>query len=74
MSRAVSLPDDLLDKAAAFAALRQVSLEDFLSTTLAEQFDGLEYLRQRADRADASRFKAALSLIPDVDPEDYDRI
>jgi hypothetical protein len=74
MNRTVSLPEGLLKRAELLAAAEQLSLEQFLSARLSEQFDGLEYLRQRAERASEERFREALRLIPDVDPEPWDRL
>lgn len=73
MIRTISLPEDLLKKAEEFAAIERMSVEEFLSTQLSEQFAGLEYLRQRAERASDEKFRAALRHVPDVEPEEHDR-
>jgi hypothetical protein len=73
MNRTISLPEDLLKKAEELAALERLSVEDFLSATLSEQFADLDYLKQRADRASAEKFRVALAHIPDVEPEEFDR-
>jgi len=73
MNRTISLPEDLLKKAEELAALGRLSVEEFLSVKLSEQFAGLEYLKQRAERASAEKFRTALQQIPDVEPEEYDR-
>jgi hypothetical protein len=73
MNRTISLPEDLLKKAEELAALERLSVEDFLAAKLSEQFADLDYLKQRADRASAEKFQAALRHIPDVEPEEYDR-
>ena len=73
MSRLVSLPDDLLQKAEELAAFEHMSVEEFLRVRLAEQFAGLEYLRKRSERASDEKFRAALCEVPDVEPEEYDR-
>jgi hypothetical protein len=73
MNRSISLPDELLKKAEELAAREHLSVEEFLSARLSEQFAGLDYLKQRADRASAEKFQAALRRIPDVEPEEYDR-
>jgi hypothetical protein len=73
MNRTISLPEELLKRAEELAASESVSLEQFLSATLSEQFAGLEYLQQRAERASTEKFRTALSQIPDVDPEECDR-
>ncbi len=74
MKRTISLPEELLRRAEALAATEHLSVEQYVSTKLAEQFAGLEYLKQRADRASAERFQTALQHIPDVEPEEYDRL
>jgi len=73
MNRSISLPDELLKKAEELAAREHLSVEEFLSARLSEQFAGLDYLKQRADRASAEKFQAGLRRIPDVEPEEYDR-
>jgi len=74
MSRTISLPEDLWKRAEGLAAAERMSVEQFLSTRLSEQFDDLEYLRERAARASQAKFREALRQIPDVDPEPYDRL
>ena len=73
MSRTISLPEELLKKAEELAARENLSVEEFLSAKLSEQFADLEYLKQRADRASTEKFQGALRRIPDVEPEDFDR-
>jgi hypothetical protein len=73
MNRTISLPEELLKKAEELAARESLSVEEFLSVKLSEQFAGLEYLKQRADRVSTEKFRAALRHIPDVEPEEYDR-
>ncbi len=73
MSRAILLPDDLLKKAEELASFEGSSLEEFLSAKLAEQFADLQYLKERAERASAEKFHAALQQIPDVEPDEHDR-
>ena len=74
MNRAINLPEDLLNRAEVLAAFESVSVEQFVSATLSEQFAGLEYLKQRAERASLERFQAALRQIPDMEPEEHDRL
>ena len=73
MNRTISLPEDLLKKADELAAFERLPLEQFLAAKLSEQFAGLEYLKQRAERASNEKFRAALLHIPDVEHEEYDR-
>jgi len=73
MNRTISMPEELLKKAEELAARENLSVEEFLSVKLSEQFADLECLNQRADRASSEKFQAALRHIPDVEPEEYDR-
>ena len=73
MNRTISLPEELLKKAEELAAREHLPVEEFLCAKLSEQFAGLEYLKQRAERAGAEKFRSALRSIPDVEPEEYDR-
>ena len=75
MTRTISLPEDLLKKAEELAAIERMSVEEFLSTQLAEQFAGLEYLKAASGTAPAmKKFRAALRPhVPDVEPEEHDR-
>jgi hypothetical protein len=74
MSRSVSLPEEIVRQAEELAAQKHVSLEEFLSAALSEQFAGSEYLRRRGERASVERFRAALDQIPDTEPEPHDRL
>ena len=74
MTRTVELPEDLIGRAEELAAGEQLSVEEFLSTQLSEQLSGLEYLKTCAARASRAKFEAALQHIPDVEPDEYDRL
>jgi hypothetical protein len=45
MNRTISLPEELLKKAGELPARVHLSVEEFLSVKLSEQFAGLEYLK-----------------------------
>src|SRR5207248_6423894 len=72
MNRTISLPDDLLKKAEELASFERLSLEEFLSARLSEQFAGLDYLKKRAERASDEKFRNALRYVPDVEPDEHD--
>ena len=74
MSRSVLLPDEIYQKAAELARGERVSVDELVSGALAEQFAGREYLRSRAARASRQKFLAALDQVPDIEPEDHDRL
>ncbi len=74
MSRAISLPDEIVRQAEELAAREHVSVEEFVSAAVSEHFAGAEYLRRRGERASMDRFRAALEQIPDCEPELRDRL
>jgi hypothetical protein len=72
--RSIALPEDILQKAAELAAKDRVSLEEFVSAAVSEQLAGREYLHHRAKLAVRERFQAALDQIPDIEPDESDRL
>jgi hypothetical protein len=74
MSRSISLPEEILRLAEELAARQHISVEEFVSAALSEQFAGGEYLRRRGERATVEKFRAALDQIPDIEPEPHDRL
>jgi hypothetical protein len=53
------------------------SFNQFIASAVSEKvsaFSTVEYLKQRADQANAKKFRSALSHIPDVSPEEYDKL
>ena len=74
MSQSVSVPDEIYRKAEELASVEKVSVDELVSAALAEQFAAREYLQKRAARASRDKFLAALHQVPDVAPEDHDRL
>ena len=74
IGRTITLPEEILRQAEEFAARDHVSVEEFVSAALSEQFAGAAYLRHRKARASSERFRAALDRIPDAEPEARDRL
>ena len=73
----ITLPHSLEHKIAEIAESDGISIDQFLVTAAAEKLSALmtvEYLRQRAARSSQESFEQALLDIPDVDPEEYDRL
>jgi hypothetical protein len=52
-----------------FGAWASVALAEKVSALLTE-----EYLKQRAEKGDEARFRKALEKVPDVEPEESDRL
>ena len=73
----VRLPDSIHARLRALAKRERVSLNQLITTALAEKLSALdteEYLEARAKRASRSRFRKALRAVPDVPPDDADRL
>ena len=54
-----------------------VSINQFVSTAVAEKLSALEaedYLNERAKRGNRAKFHRALSMVPDREPLEFDRI
>ncbi|NOT61079.1 MAG: toxin-antitoxin system HicB family antitoxin [Acidobacteria bacterium] len=73
----VIVPDSIYQQVATLAHNDQVTLDQFVSTALAEKVSALlteDYLAQRAARADREKFLAVMAKVPDVEPEEFDRL
>ena len=56
---------------------RRISIDQFVSTAIAEKLSALmteNYLKDRARKGNRARYEAILAKVPDVEPEEYDRI
>ena len=72
----IRLPESLHKHAKKFAAQEGISVNQLVSTALAEKLSALateDYLRDRAARASRKKFDAALAKVADVDPEARDK-
>ena len=73
----VRLPDSLHKKAKELAVLENISVNQLISSALAEKISALmteEYLHQRAKRSSREKFLKALSMVKAVEPDEHDRI
>ncbi len=71
------LPDSLHKKIKEFSREEGISINQFITSAVSEKmsaFATLDYLEMRAKRSDKTKFREALSKIPDVVPEDYDKL
>lgn len=72
----IRLPDSLHHMARELAKHDQVSMNQFIASAVAEKVSALateKYLSERAERASADKFKAALAQVPDVAPAAFDQ-
>ncbi len=76
-SISVQLPDSLYRAAKELAKKDHVSMNQFISTALAEKISALmteDYLRERAKNAPTRKeFEKLLEKVPDIEPEKYDK-
>jgi len=73
MSMNVSLPDELYQQAVEIAKAQRVSVDEVITSALAQQMSAWDRLRQRASRGSREKFLAALDKVPDVEPDEHDR-
>jgi hypothetical protein len=81
----VQIPDSLHKSLSDLAGRDGISIDQFISTAIAEKLSALmteDYLKNRAGRGNSpserlrqrAKYEAILAKVPDVDPEEYDRI
>jgi len=71
------LPNSLHERARDLARREGISINQLVSAALAEKMSALlteEFLEARAQRGSRKRFDAALAQVPDVEPDDDDRL
>ena len=71
------LPEALRKYAKELARKEGVSMNQLIATALAEKMSSLStetYLEERARRGSRKKFEQALAKVPDVEPEEYDRL
>lgn len=69
------LPESLHKKVRELAESEDVSINQFISTALAEKMSALmtvEYLEERAARGDRGKFERAMGKVRDTEPDDCD--
>ncbi len=73
----VRLPESVHKKLKELAKKEGVSMNQFISLAVSEKLSALmtvDYLKERAKKADRKAFEDILSQVPDVEPEEYDRL
>ena len=69
------LPDSLHNRVKALSIKDRVSINQFVSSAVAEKISALDteaYIQQRAQRASRSKFLQAMARIPNVKPTKED--
>lgn len=73
----IRLPDKLHQKLCEVSAMQNISIDEIIAASLAQKLFRImpdSYLEERAKRATGEGFSVVLSQVPDVPPEDYDRL
>jgi hypothetical protein len=73
----VQIPDSLHQSLSDLASRDGISIDQFISTAISEKLSALmteNYLKDRARRGDLAKYEAILAKVPDLEPEEYDRI
>jgi hypothetical protein len=73
----VQIPDSLHKSLSDLAGRDGISIDQFISTAIAEKLSALmteNYLKDRARRGERAKYEAILAKVPDVEPEAYDKI
>jgi len=71
------LPETLYQQVEHVAVKEHVSLDIFVTMALSAQVSAWitkDYLRERAERGSWEKFQQVLSKVPDVEPEEYDKL
>jgi uncharacterized protein (DUF1778 family) len=71
------LPDSLHKQIRQLAKREGISINQFIASATAEKMTSLlteEYLYKRANRASRKKFQAVLNKVPDVKPDNYEKL
>ncbi|MES9906372.1 MAG: toxin-antitoxin system HicB family antitoxin [Sedimenticola sp.] len=71
------LPDSLHNEIKSLARNEGISINQFISSAVAEKMSALlteKYLLQRAKQGNERSFFEAMSKVPDVEPDEMDRL
>ncbi len=71
------LPDSLHEQIKKLAKQDGISINQFVSSAVAEKMSALmtvDYLEKRANKSSKSKFKKALSKIKKIEPEAFDKM
>ena len=73
----IRLPESLHKHVRKLAKTEGISINQLITTALAEKMSALmaeDYLAERASRGSRDKFERALKKVPDVEPDIFDQI
>jgi hypothetical protein len=76
-SVSVKIPDSLAKQAREMAEKEEITLDQLVSSAVAEKVTAWKtvgYLESRAARSSREEFEAALNKVPNVEPDEHDRL
>jgi hypothetical protein len=71
------IPESLHKRVRELSKKDKISINQFVTSALAEKISALEtlnYLEERANRGKRDKYLRVLSKVPDVEPEDFDQL
>lgn len=77
MTLTAQLPDSLYKQAEMLADKENLTIDQLVMMALSAQISAWmtkDYLKQRAKRGSWEKFQQVLDKVPDVEPEEYDRL
>lgn len=73
----ISIPDSLLKQIKELTEREGITVEQFINSAAAEKASAwmtLDYLRERAKRGSREKFLEIMERVPDVEPDEEDRL
>jgi len=74
MTVSINIPENLYQRARDIAESQHLSVDEVISSAFAEHLAAWERLKERAARGRRDTFLRVLDKVPDVEPEEYDRL
>lgn len=73
----VRLPESLHKKIKELSEKEGISMNQFITLAVSEKMSALltvDYLKERAEKANKKKFINVMDQVPDVEPEEYDKL
>ncbi len=73
----MQLPDSLYSKISQIAVRENLSLDQFITIAVSAQVSAWitkDYLRERSERGSWEKFQKVPEKVPDIEPEEYDKL
>ncbi|MEM7581238.1 MAG: hypothetical protein AAF316_15615 [Cyanobacteria bacterium P01_A01_bin.80] len=73
----VPIPDSLYKQIEALAVKENLSIEQLVTIALSAQVSAWmtkDYIEEKAKRGSWDKFQQVLNKVPDIEPEDYDKL